>query len=160
MAKFQKAIDITLMHEGGYVNDPDDPGGETNFGISQRAYPKRDIANLTLKEAEAIYERDYWRFDGVRSQLVANYMFDMAVNHGRTRAVLLTQQTLRRNSENRALLPDGQYGPVTEAAINRVPAGRLLRALRATRIMYYANIVRDRPESAKYLLGWVRRAMA
>lgn len=159
MAKFQKAIDITLMHEGGYVNDPDDPGGETNFGISQRSYPRRDIANLTLKEAEAIYQRDYWHFDGVRSQIVANYLFDMAVNHGLERAVLLAQKALR-DMEGESLLPDGRYGPVTEEAINRVAAGRMIRNLRTARVIFYVEIVQRRPASRKYLLGWIRRALS
>jgi hypothetical protein len=51
MSGFDEAVKMVLKHEGGYVNHPSDPGGETNFGISKRAYPEVDIANLTEEEA-------------------------------------------------------------------------------------------------------------
>ena len=60
LTKFEDIIEITLHHEGGYVNDPDDLGGETNFGIAKRFYPDVDIKNLTKDEASDIYRRDYW----------------------------------------------------------------------------------------------------
>ena len=60
----RKAISATLAHEGGYVNDPADPGGETKFGISKRAYPDVDIKSLTRQEAEMIYRRVYWEKAG------------------------------------------------------------------------------------------------
>lgn len=58
--KFEKAIAFVLEHEGGYVNDPRDPGGETKYGISKRAYPTLDIKNLTEETAKALYYKDYW----------------------------------------------------------------------------------------------------
>ena len=58
--RFPAFINRILGHEGGYVNDPQDPGGETNWGISKRSYPGEDIKNLTLDQAAAIYRRDYW----------------------------------------------------------------------------------------------------
>jgi lysozyme family protein len=57
---FDEAFDVLIGHEGGYVNHPGDPGGETKFGISKRAYPALDIKALTLGQAKAIYRRDYW----------------------------------------------------------------------------------------------------
>ena len=57
---FDEIIDIVLEHEGGYVNDPDDPGGETNFGIAKRSHPDVDIANLTKAGAKEIYKAEYW----------------------------------------------------------------------------------------------------
>ena len=59
-SKFGRASVFTLHWEGGYVNDPNDPGGETNFGISKRAYPNLDIAHLTADDALKIYYNDYW----------------------------------------------------------------------------------------------------
>jgi len=59
MANFNQALKKTLVFEGGYVNDPDDPGGETNFGISKRAYPDLDIPNITDRQVRNIYWRDY-----------------------------------------------------------------------------------------------------
>lgn len=79
---FESAIKIILAEEGGYVNDPDDPGGETKYGISARAYPGVDIKNLTLNQAIEIYRTDYWnrilKFDPALS-LIA---LDCAVNQG------------------------------------------------------------------------------
>ena len=60
MSKFDEIIEGVLKHEGGYVNDPTDLGGETNFGITKRFYPDVDIKNLTEEGAKEIYKRDYW----------------------------------------------------------------------------------------------------
>uniref|UniRef100_UPI0039E582BF glycosyl hydrolase 108 family protein n=1 Tax=Klebsiella pneumoniae TaxID=573 RepID=UPI0039E582BF len=57
---FDDLIGRVLGHEGGYVNDPRDPGGETQFGISKRAYPNVDIKGLTRETAISIYKRDFW----------------------------------------------------------------------------------------------------
>ena len=60
-ARFLKAFEKVLRHEGGYVNDPLDLGGETKYGISKRSYPHLDIKNLTLDQAKQIYFRDFWQ---------------------------------------------------------------------------------------------------
>ena len=60
LISFDEIIGITLHHEGGYVHDPKDLGGETNFGIAKRFYPDVDIKNLTEDEAKEIYKKDYW----------------------------------------------------------------------------------------------------
>ena len=57
---FNQAFKTLIGHEGGYVDDPEDPGGETNFGISKRSYPQEDIPNMTLERATEIYQRDFW----------------------------------------------------------------------------------------------------
>jgi lysozyme family protein len=84
MSDFNVAVNLVLAHEGGYVNNPDDPGGETNFGISKRAYPTVDIKNLTREEAIAIYKRDYWKswMEAQTDQHLANCLLDSAVNQG------------------------------------------------------------------------------
>jgi len=64
MEKFRKSLQFTLKHEGGYVNHPADPGGETKWGISKRAYPDLDIGNLTPLDAANIYAKDYWDASG------------------------------------------------------------------------------------------------
>ena len=58
MAAFEDALDLVLKHEGGYVNHPKDPGGETNYGISKRAYPDLDIRHITEEEVASIYRKD------------------------------------------------------------------------------------------------------
>src|SRR5574343_326744 len=77
---FDQAFDRLIGHEGGYVFDPHDPGGETKFGISKRAYPALDIAALTLADAKAIYRRDYW--DGAQcDRLPPDLAFDRFNGH-------------------------------------------------------------------------------
>lgn len=77
------------------MNDPDDPGGLTKWGISQRAYPALDIRNLTQQEAEAIYYRDYWRPCGAQALEwpLSLIHFDAAVNSGLSRAKRFLKQT-------------------------------------------------------------------
>lgn len=83
------AVKHVLKMEGGYVNHPNDPGGETNYGISKRSYPLINIKELTEAEAIAIYHEDFWlpiaaRVMDVRLRMLA---FDSAVNHGLGRAI-------------------------------------------------------------------------
>tara|TARA_R100000963_G_C4537062_1_gene35886 strand:+ start:39 stop:254 length:216 start_codon:yes stop_codon:yes gene_type:complete len=67
LTKFDDIIEVVLEHEGGYVNDPDDPGGETNFGVAKRSHPDVDIANLTKDSAKEIYKEHYWDKNKVES---------------------------------------------------------------------------------------------
>lgn len=86
--EFEKAIKFTLRWEGGYTDDPNDPGGETKYGISKKSYPTLDIINLTLEHAKEIYFENYWKkadcdiLDFPMNLIV----FDTAVNLGVTRA--------------------------------------------------------------------------
>lgn len=84
MSFFDQAFALVVGIEGGYVNDPQDPGGETKYGISKRAYPNVDIPQLTLDEAKAIYRRDYWNACGCDSMSWERALcaFDCAVNQG------------------------------------------------------------------------------
>jgi lysozyme family protein len=85
---FDACISFVITQEGGYVNDPADPGGETKFGISKRAYPAVDIAALTVDEAKAIYRRDYWDALDLDSRPYGEALaiLDTAVNCGLARA--------------------------------------------------------------------------
>jgi lysozyme family protein len=86
---FEKAVKFVLDHEGGYVFNPLDPGGETNYGISKRSYPNQDIKALTIDQAKAIYQKDYW--DRMGCDKIASGLdivaFDTAVNCGVGRAL-------------------------------------------------------------------------
>lgn len=96
MADFEQAVALVLKHEGGYTPGlPDDPGGETNFGIAKKFHPDVDIKNLTVEQAKEIYEREYWRFDGVENQQEANCLLDCSASQGLAFAVELQGQTLR-----------------------------------------------------------------
>jgi len=59
-ADFESAVAFVLEREGGYVNDPADPGGETKYGISKRKFPGEDIKNLTVEQAKELYYKHYW----------------------------------------------------------------------------------------------------
>lgn len=106
-----RAFELVIEAEGGYVNDPRDPGGETKFGISRRAYPTLDIKGLTREQAKEIYERDYWL--AAKCQLLpwplSAVVFDCAVNQGVGTAITLLQKAL-------GLTQDGVVGPKTLAA--------------------------------------------
>jgi len=86
---FEKALKFVLKWEGGYSNDPNDPGGETKYGISKRSYPHEDIKNMTLERAKEIYYQNYWLkagCDGLTFPFNI-VVFDTAVNMGRSRAI-------------------------------------------------------------------------
>ena len=148
MADFELAIPVVLRNEGGYVDDPNDAGGETNFGISKRSYPNVDIKNLTVEEASAIYKHDFWKFDGINDQAVATKIFDSYVNNGRT-AIRIAQEVV-------VAPEDGEYGPHTEAAINNT--ADFLGSYRTQLAVHYRNIVANNPAMEKFLNGWLRRA--
>lgn len=114
---FDQCFDKLIAHEGGYSNDAKDPGGETNFGISKRAYPQVDIKNLTRDAAKAIYKRDYWdraQCDKLPPTL-AYLLFDAAVNSGIGQAIRFLQRAI-------GVADDGVIGPLTLATIQRVDA--------------------------------------
>ena len=126
---FDSAIQFVLEREGGYVNDPADPGGETNMGISKRAYPNEDIKNLTVERAKALYHRDYWLAAGcdALSPPLDLIVLDTAVNMGVGRARQFLGQT--QDPEDYLWL----------------------------RLDWYRQIVKNRPASGKFLPGWVFR---
>ena len=84
MSNFDRAFSVVVGEEGGYVNNPADPGGETKYGISKRQYPNIDIKNLSLQQARDIYQRDYWNTHDLDSLEYgkALLVFDTAVNGG------------------------------------------------------------------------------
>lgn len=138
--------------EGGYVNDPDDPGGETHFGISKRAYPDLDIAALTEDQARAIYFRDYWQ-EADCDQLPVQLgwaLFDGVVNHKMSVAIGLMQQSL-------GVKADGINGPVTQAAAHRSYHPQVLVDYLSRRAQLYHDITLSNHTQSKYYRGWLRR---
>lgn len=147
---FQKAVALILKHEGGYVNDPRDPGGETNFGISKRAYPNEDIRGLTRERAAALYHRDYWqaiRGDELPFPL-ALVTFDMAVNAGVGAAVRHLQEAL-------AVPVDGKLGPQTIAKAQAAQPVDAATRVSRRRILYYAAL----PGWQHYAKSWTQRTL-
>ena len=155
MADFNKAVAKTLIYEGGYVFDKNDRGGETNFGISKRAYPDVDIKTLTVADAKEIYKRDYWdrlRADEIKSQAVASELFDTAVNMGVRTASKLIQACLDVH-------PDGFIGNITLSKLNAAQEETLLLRFKLAKVARYAYLAQKRPANRKFLLGWINRTL-
>ena len=151
---FGIALEFVLDHEGGYVNDSDDPGGETRFGISKRAHPDVDIVNLTREGAALIYWEAYWqkaRCEDFPAAL-AIALFDGAVNHGPGSAVLMLQQAL-------GVAADGIVGPVTLAAAQQANGRRVINDLLTRRVLLYNDITKANSRQARFLRGWIRRVL-
>lgn len=146
---FNQAFDRLISNEGGYVNNPNDLGGETKFGISKRSYPQIDIANLTRDEAKEIYQRDFWlrgemdSFDGA----ISFQAFDAAVNHGIETAIRLLQRAA-------GVADDGHIGPITIFAIKEKSVTDMLMLFIAYRIQYWTKLT----TWATFGKGWANRA--
>lgn len=160
MSDFNLAIPFVFRHEGGYVCDPHDPGGETNFGICKRSYPDLDIPHLTRPEAQAIYQRDFWhplQLDQFVSQDVATKVLDTAVLIGRHRAIRFLQQAAQTAAAAN-IDADGTIGPNTLAAVNQASPPLLLSAYRQLLAVYYEGLAQAVPTDRKFLNGWLTRA--
>ncbi len=128
---FAKLID----HEGGYVNNPRDPGGETKYGISKRAYPALDIADLTLDDAKGIYKRDYWeraQCDRLHPDL-AFQVFDGAVNSG-------IGNSIRWLQEAAGVAVDGVVGPLTVRKVGDMDASVVVARYNGVRLKFMASL--------------------
>lgn len=143
-----------IEREGGYVNDPKDPGGETKFGISKRAYPHLDIASLTEADAAGIYERDYWLSPGINrlGTLRGEAVLDFAVNAGQAQAIRTLQRSLR-------VTADGKLGPQTVAAACAKTPRALGISFALERLLFYVSTILARPTSVKYIRGWFKRTL-
>ena len=154
--KFDIIIQKVLESEGGYVNDPHDPGGETNYGISKRAFPDVDIAKLTKADAKSIYRKDYWkpsRADELPDNIIYIY-FDMVINMGLSAAVKVLQKAVNSKKKGR-LKVDGRVGPNTIKHSKGLEAKRL----RAYRSLRYAELIMKRPSLERFYYGWFRRTL-
>lgn len=148
MDRFQLHINRILGHEGQYVNDPADPGGETNWGISKRSYPNLDIAKLTREEAIAIYKRDF--YDVIRGERIASgvayQLLDFAVNSGCSTAIRYYQRAL-------GVADDGHWGPISQKAADSMSASDQIMLLIAERQDFQTRL-KNWPNHGK---GWARR---
>lgn len=145
---FAFAIERVLGNEAGYVNDPNDPGGETKWGISKRSYPEVDIKSLTRDQAITLYNIDFWipaRLAALPDS-IAYQALDFAVNSGIRPALMALQRAA-------GAAPDGYIGPVTIAAIASKSPHDLLVLYLAERLEYMTNL-KNWPNHGR---GWARR---
>jgi type VI secretion system secreted protein VgrG len=163
MAAFDKALAYTLKHEGGWSDDPADPGGATNYGITLKTAQrfgiktKEELRRIAPEKVAEIYEAGYWRFGDVNDQRVATKLFDMAVNMGPAAAVKLARRVLFC-SPGAGPEPHSGVAPDLLMSLNVADPGDALRALCAASEAHYRAIVAKRLASAKFLKGWLRRA--
>lgn len=174
MADFDQAYDKTMAHEGGYVNDPDDRGGETYKGVARKFnskwegwsiideyktkgnFPRSlDDDQELQKMIKNFYEVGYWdtvRADDINSQAVAEALFDFGVNAGVRTSAKLAQAVVDVKA-------DGVIGVKSIAAINNFDEEHFLTAFALAKIARYVHLCEKRQENRKYFYGWVRRAL-
>ncbi|GEO82287.1 glycoside hydrolase family 108 protein [Pararhodospirillum oryzae] len=177
------ALAAVLAHEGGYVDDPHDPGGATQWGISLRwlclldddagdidgdgDVDADDVRALTPAQAGALYYKEWWaplRCPQMPPP-IAIKLFDTAINVGQRRAVRMLQQALNAQRVQPRLTEDGLLGPRTLAAVQApmwvqspTMTKALLAAMAEAQESYYQGLVDRKPARARYLRGWTRRA--
>lgn len=149
---FDVAFERLIGHEGGYVNHPDDPGGETNWGITKRTAREAgylgNMRDLTREQARAIYREAYWQrarcdeFDGA----IAFQVFDAAVNHGIGNATRFLQRAVD-------VADDGDIGPVTMAALRDMSVTDVLARFNSARLDFYTKL----STWPSFGRGWTRR---
>ena len=159
--RFLDIYRIVMEYEGGYVNHPNDPGGETYKGISRRAHPnwkgwqlidqKKPVPEQLVQE---FYYNNYWvllKCDEMPYP-VGEYLFDFGVNAGISRAVITVQRALN-------IKADGVLGPVTIGAIQKQDPQKLMYELLKERVGYYTTITMQNSRFQVFFLGWIRRTI-
>ena len=152
MGDFDNAFDLLIGNEGGYVNNPKDPGGETNWGITRAVAVDNGYAgsmkSMPKETAKQIYKKMYW--DELQCDqlgfVVAFQLFDAGVNHGNSQAVKFLQRAL-------SVADDGVIGAKTIAATNSLDDLQIVMLFNAERIEFYAAL----KTFSTFGKGWVRR---
>ena len=145
---FDTAFDRLIGHEGGYVNDPNDPGGETKWGISKRSYPHLDIPQLSREDAKEIYRTDFW--EAVQAEKlptsVVYQLFDFAVNSGPDTAIRYFQISL-------GVVGDGDFGAYSQRVAAATSESDMIMGLLAERLNFMTRL-KNWPNHGR---GWARR---
>lgn len=149
---FQQIFDRLIGHEGGYVNDLQDPGGETNWGVTKRTAQANgytgNMKTMTRQQAYEIYRRAFWlRYNCEQMpDAVVYQFFDAAVNHGFGNASRMLQRAV-------GVLDDGIIGKYSLEAINRNPISDTLMVLNGERLNFYTRL----KNFDRFGKGWVNR---
>jgi lysozyme family protein len=163
MKRFLRALPFVLQWEGGYVDDPDDPGGATNKGITQGTYDDwrascqldpQPVKFISDCDVSTIYRRRYWEAAHC-DELPCDFdiaVFDTAVNMGKRRAIRFLQKAAGCEA-------DGMWGPVTKAAVGSLTNEDLATYL-DHRQAKYEQLIRNNPRLAKFRNGWMNRLNA
>jgi lysozyme family protein len=174
MADFDAFFPTLLRFEGGFVDDPADPGGATNKGITLQTFegcarrllgiaPTLEaLQDLTDAQARTIYKTLYWdkvRGDNIALQELANMVFDFYVNAG-VNASKLLQSILNAMGANPSLVIDGSIGPATLQSLQGMDQKVVYQHYKQGRIEYYYELVANHPSLTKFLQGWLKRVNA
>ena len=160
---FDEAFDRLIGHEGGYSDDPKDPGNWTSgrvnvgglkgtkYGIAANTYGDLDIRNLTLADAKTIYYRDWWLKSGADqlNPAIVFQLWDFAVNAGMGTAIRALQRAV-------SAAEDGRIGPVTIALVQAQPVADVLMRLASQRLRFYTSL----STWPTYGRGWTNRVAA
>lgn len=149
---FDTAFDLLITHEGGFSNHPDDPGGATMYGITEKVARANGytgaMRDLTLDFSKSIYRKSYW--DACRCDQMPDVLryplFDAAVNSGPGQAIKWLQLAV-------GVKVDGAIGPVTQQAVNVLPAQVTRQKMVGARLRFMTNLA-NWPSFSK---GWARR---
>lgn len=167
MAEFAPALAFILPHEGGFANNPADPGGRTNYGITQNTldawnaghegYPA-DVANLDVNQAGDIYEEQYWPgLEGIMSQAVASKCLDIRVNFGVGGGTKIIQRAVNTLVDPPTAV-DGGFGQDTLNSVNAADPAKMLQALADGQEAAYRADAAAHPQKQTFLAGWMKRA--
>lgn len=167
---FDYAIDVVLKNEGGISDNPSDPGGLTNSGITFRLYlqsypqaTKEEFLALSLAQKKDFYKKQFWDvapFDKINSMRLVTSVFDLCVNAGISQGVKTLQRGCNTSSTHIdvALAVDGVMGKKTLFWTNNLESSLILRSFREQRVIFYQNLVKEKPDLRVFLDGWINRA--
>lgn len=171
MKSITQMIEDILRREGGYVNDPDDSGGATNFGVTRITYGHylgytasiAQVKAMSKDTARDIYKRNY--YERPRLHLlhgaIQPQLFDCSINHG-SKNPIKWLQNITNQAIGTGLKIDGVVGNLTAKAVNEfvaVAGDKIVNnALVEERLEFYERLIKRRPKDAKFRRGWTKRA--
>jgi lysozyme family protein len=161
---FQEAFRKTMEVEGGYVDHPNDPGGATNFGITELTARNLgyhgDMKELTIVMAKDMYYKAYWKnhyYHKINNENIAIEMFDQAVNMGPNTANKNLQKAYNLLTFD-TIQEDGIIGPETlEAVNNHAKPTALFNLLNGYQIMHYIKLAERNDKFKSFIAGWVNK---
>jgi lysozyme family protein len=176
MADLNAAMKLLFKDEGGFVDNPEDPGGPTNYGISARfltdahlfQYDRNgngiidaeDMKELSINDAKTIYRTYWWDlygYDRIENEHIATKLLDEAVNLGQISAVRQMQRAINVLAKSEELIEDGKMGLKTIDAINQTNSLNLLEAFETVCAKYYDKLIANNPNLKVFSKGWHTR---
>ena len=177
MASLFAAITLLLVHEGGYVNNPVDPGGPTNYGISLRFLRNQkgfngdidgdgdidadDVKGLTVADVTKIYSNEFWYkygFEKLENQRLANMVFGLSVNLGPKNAIYLLQKAVNRFLKPKTVfIPNGIFDEKLIETSNKLEIGPIIFSYKYEVNNYYRELTRKNKNLGRFINGWLKR---